>query len=167
MDEIREGNLTYCQQLQHLGNKFMNASEIIQHTMHASEADDFINTNRPENRTRMLLPREQLLQLPEGSTEIYVKGAIEHYSLRPTCKESLTLADFVAEYNYSNVARAGARTYRAGEEEYEKNEIEDETIGNFISLRAPIMVTFGKGNALESSGGEVSAKRGMKSTTIE
>ena len=51
----------------------------------------FINTNLPNNRIRMIKSKEELVLLPENSTDIFKKSIIDRYMDRLTCGKSASL----------------------------------------------------------------------------
>uniref|UniRef100_A0A0K8UM16 Uncharacterized protein n=1 Tax=Bactrocera latifrons TaxID=174628 RepID=A0A0K8UM16_BACLA len=93
MEEINDGNFSIKRKLQHIGNKFVNGSEISApeaaynilglHLSEATNGEIFINTSHPNNQVRILKPRRELNALQENSTNIYVPSALDHYSQRP------------------------------------------------------------------------------------
>lgn len=115
--EVQLGNHTIRQQLKILGNAFYNGTEIC-----AQEAAwvcmglrmccgsvkvQYINTNKIEKRSKMIKPASQLKNLDENSTDIYVTGALERYSIRPEIGElkDICLADFIANYEYKALSK--------------------------------------------------------------
>ncbi|XP_061391279.1 uncharacterized protein LOC133326674 [Musca vetustissima] len=120
VDEIRAGNYSIKQKLQHIAHKFISGTEISaqeatycclgMRLSESSNAEVYINTGRPEERVFILRPREQLLNLPPDSSDIYAVGILEHYIQRPDELEDLCLADFAANYKYSRTRRNNAST---------------------------------------------------------
>ncbi|KAK3923613.1 ATP-dependent DNA helicase [Frankliniella fusca] len=68
----------------------------------SSEESIFIPTFPPQNRVQLVKSTEKLSHLPEHSTDVFEKGLLHHYMKRPTILRNLTLADFAANYTYSN-----------------------------------------------------------------
>ena len=63
----------------------------------------FINTDLPNNRIRMIKPKEELELLPDNSTDIFKKSIIDRYMDRPTCTKfaslkNVSLAQFASLY---------------------------------------------------------------------
>ena len=56
-----------------------------------SQGISFINTNLPNNRTRMIKSKKELELLPDNSTDIFKKSIIGRYMDRPTCGKFATL----------------------------------------------------------------------------
>jgi len=79
MTEISHGSVSVKRNLQHLGSKFINATEISAqeaaynilglHLSKASEGNFFINTCHPDKRVRIV--RSNREQLPANSTDIF------------------------------------------------------------------------------------------------
>ncbi|XP_044742323.1 uncharacterized protein LOC123304800, partial [Chrysoperla carnea] len=110
LEEIKKGNLSVKQKLQHLGNKFIHGSELSAQEavynilgMHLSECSEsviFINTSRPNERVRMVKPRKCLEEMAPESNDIFCQNVLDRYVLRPDSLEELCLADFIALYNF-------------------------------------------------------------------
>ena len=60
----------------------------------------FLNTARPEKRTRLLKCRSELLELEDDSTDIFAPGIFDRYASRPDTAQftSMTLAHFAVWY---------------------------------------------------------------------
>ncbi|XP_037825564.1 uncharacterized protein LOC119613607 [Lucilia sericata] len=142
VDEIRGGNFSIKQKLQHIGHKFISGTEISaqeatycclgMHLSESSNADIYINTGRPEERVLILRSRDQLQNLPPDSTDVYVTSLLDHYVQRPDELDSLCLADFAAFYKFSRTAR-----YIQNDETYNEHEDheENELSGRFLRLK--------------------------------
>lgn len=114
-EEIRTGNYSIKQKLQHIAHKFISGTEISaqeavycclgMHLSESSSGDVFINTGRPEERVSILKSRQHLLSLAPNSTDIFYTGLLQHYVQRPNELENTCLADFAANYNYSKTLR--------------------------------------------------------------
>ncbi|KAI8116853.1 ATP-dependent DNA helicase PIF1 [Lucilia cuprina] len=142
IDEIRGGNCTIKQKLQHIGHKFISGTEISaqeatycclgMRLSESSNADIYINTGRPEERVLVLRSRDQLQNLPSYSTDIYVASLLDHYVQRPDELDSLCLADFAAFYKFLRTARniQNDETYNEHEDQ-EENELS----GRFLRLK--------------------------------
>ena len=61
----------------------------------------FLNTTRPEKRTRLLKSRSELLELEDDSSDIFAPGIFDRYASRPDTPEfaSMTLAHFAEWYD--------------------------------------------------------------------
>ena len=61
----------------------------------------FVNTARPEKRTRLLKPRSALLEMADEDTNIFECGLLERYAQRPNNEEfnGMTLAYFAVWYD--------------------------------------------------------------------
>ncbi|XP_037820089.1 uncharacterized protein LOC119609402 [Lucilia sericata] len=142
IDEIRGGNFTIKQKLQHIGHKFISGTEISaqeatycclgMRLSESSNADIYINTVRPEERVLILRSRDELQNLPSDSTDIYVTSLLDHYVQRPDELDSLCLADFAAYYKFSRTARNVQN-----EETYNEHDEQDENefSGRFLRLK--------------------------------
>ena len=43
----------------------------------------YANSNIPENQVRMMLSKNEILELPEDSTDIYNRNMVNKYLIRP------------------------------------------------------------------------------------
>ena len=68
----------------------------------------FVNTNLPEERSKVLLTEEQLSSLPEDSTDIFRRNNIDRYVARPSVSfcdgkysilDSFSFPEFTAYYS--------------------------------------------------------------------
>ena len=61
----------------------------------------FLNSARPEKRTRLLKNRSDLLQLEDDSSDIFIPGIFDRYASRPNTAEfeAMTFAHFAVWYN--------------------------------------------------------------------
>ena len=61
----------------------------------------FLNTARPEKRTRLLKSRSDLLQLEDDSSDIFIPGIFDRYASRPNTAEfeTMTFAHFAVWYD--------------------------------------------------------------------
>ncbi|XP_061393643.1 uncharacterized protein LOC133329165 [Musca vetustissima] len=131
VEEIRAGNHSIKQKLQHIAHKFISGTEISaqeatycclgMRLSESSNAEVYINTGRPEERVFLLRPREQLQNLPPDSSDIYAVGILEHYVQRPDELEHICLADFAANYKYSKSRRSNNREADYEEQDPEEN----------------------------------------------
>ena len=60
----------------------------------------FVNTCRPEKRTRLLKSKSELLELEDDSSDIFAPGIFDRYASRPDTAQfaSMTLAHFAVWY---------------------------------------------------------------------
>ena len=70
----------------------------------------FINTNLPNNRIRMIKPKEELELLPDNSTDIFKKSITDRYMDWPTCGKfaylkTVCFAQFASLYYKKNFFR--------------------------------------------------------------
>jgi len=99
--------------LQHLGSKFINATEISAqeaaynilglHLCEASEGNVFINTCHPDKRVRIVRSNIELEQLPANSTDIFERNLLDRYVQRHEQLESLCLAEFAVWFKFSKL----------------------------------------------------------------
>lgn len=113
LKEIREGNDTLQQSLRKISNTFHNNSELsIQEACYnilqlqlsrSSEDCVFIPTFPIENRVKLVKAQQILESMDEKSTDIFEHGLIDYYCQRPDSMNSITLAEFAANYRYSSL----------------------------------------------------------------
>ena len=138
MEQLRGGDLTLRQKLQHIGSKFIAGTEISaqeatyctlgMRLSESSNAEVYINTSRPEDRVRMLKPRQQLENMDPQATNIFEAGLLDHYEQRPDELEQVSLADFASYYIFSRKQTQAGQT-----EDYE--EAEEENVVPTAALR--------------------------------
>lgn len=75
----------------------------------------FVSTTRTDTQCKMIKKREELERLDEDSTNIYAKGMIDYYALRPDSLEELNLANFCAYYQYHKKKKQRKYKATAGE----------------------------------------------------
>ncbi|KAH9388382.1 hypothetical protein TYRP_023550, partial [Tyrophagus putrescentiae] len=90
--EIRRGNVAVRERLHAFANRFSHATEFSVYeavyyilglaVSRSSRKVSFINTNKPERRTRMLKPRAELQKLDGNSTDIYMPNDLVYYAAR-------------------------------------------------------------------------------------
>ncbi|KAK7573658.1 hypothetical protein V9T40_004699 [Parthenolecanium corni] len=110
--DIRKGNYSLKEKFRSLANVFLNASEFsAQEAVYfilgmplskASRECVFINTGPPERRIRVVKPKEKLINLPNGSVDIFMRNQLDYYTQRPKELENKSLADYVAKYNFKS-----------------------------------------------------------------
>ena len=64
---------------------------------------EFANSNLPEDRVRMCLPKEELMKRDEESTDIFQQSALDSYIIRPTVVRELCFAEFLSNYEVSKM----------------------------------------------------------------
>ncbi|XP_037811885.1 uncharacterized protein LOC119603786 [Lucilia sericata] len=144
MEEIRAGNLSIKQRLQHIGNKFISASEVSaqeasynilgMHLSQCSSLEVYINTYVPEKRVRMLKSRTELERISSESTDIFQSNILDHYVQRPDVLSDICLAYFAAYYKFSKSIRN--TRYQEGEDDYIEDDIEiTDEVGIPLRLR--------------------------------
>ena len=70
----------------------------------------WVNSNQQDKRQRILKPKEQLKKLPFDSSDIFLDGIIQYYSLRPggSMWDKMCLATFASSYRISSKASSSA-----------------------------------------------------------
>lgn len=112
IEDCRRGNKTIKQQMTSLAHILYDSTEVSSQEAawcrcrlkmcSMSETVDFIHSGPPETRQRILKRDAEIKKLPPGSLDIYMKGAIDRYAVRPDEFESLCLAEFVANFTSCN-----------------------------------------------------------------
>ena len=121
--EARRGNKTLKESVRHIGNKFLNATEvsaqeaaylILQLSMSAkSRKCEFLSTAPQNERTFLLKSRKALEALPADSTEIEADNLIKRYARRHEILEDYCLADFVSKVvSVSNIKLRHGQEHR-------------------------------------------------------
>lgn len=97
------------QALNDIGHIFIKSREVSEHEailrvlslpLRKSCVDvQFVQTDIPEKRTRVLKPRHILETLHDTDTDIFLPSIHEKYACRPDSLENICLADFVAKFN--------------------------------------------------------------------
>ena len=92
-----------------IGHIFIKSREVSEHEaisrilslpLRKSNIDvQFIQTDVPENRTRVLKPRKVLDSMDEADTDIYLPSVHDKYANRPDSLHDLCLADFISLFN--------------------------------------------------------------------
>ena len=105
--EARNGNKTLKESVRHIGNKFLNATEIsaqeaaylvLQLDMsRKSRTVQFLSTSPTTDGTFLLKTRKELEELPKDSTDIEADNIIKRYMRRPKVLEDFCLADFASK----------------------------------------------------------------------
>ena len=104
--EARKGNMNLKQSVRHIGNKFLNCSEMSEQECAYSLLElpitqssirvEFINTSEIPNRVFITKPDHILQKMDPNSQEIKQENNIDKYSSRPNILKDMSLADFVA-----------------------------------------------------------------------
>lgn len=112
IEDCRRGNKTIIEQMKACSHILYNSTEICAQEAAwcrlrlpmcvTSVVVEFINSGPLETRQRMLKSNLELRKLPPSSTDIYKKGPIDRYAARPDDLEHLCLADFIAQFTFSN-----------------------------------------------------------------
>ena len=100
--EIKKQNLNVRDAMKKIAYSFISPRQLsVQEAVHnvlpelwlrkCSPGISFINTNLPNNRIRMIKSKEELVLLPENSTDIFKKSIIDRYMDRLTCGKSASL----------------------------------------------------------------------------
>ena len=94
------------QRLCGIAHKFQSCSEVSAQEVsfhllclplsQCSRANVYVNTNPPEQRTRILKLKHVLKEMESDSDDILQQGLIEHYAQRPDSLENTCLASFAA-----------------------------------------------------------------------
>ena len=102
----RKGNMNLKQSVRHIGNKFLNCSEMSEQECayrllelpitQSSIRVEFINTSEIPNRVFITKPDHILQKMDTNSQEIKQENNIDKYSSRPNILKDMCLADFVA-----------------------------------------------------------------------
>ena len=115
--EARKGNKSLKESVRHIGNKFLNATEvsaqeaaylILQLSMSSkSRKCEFLSTSPQNERTFLLKSKKELEGLPKESTEIEADNTVKRYARRHEILADYCLADFVSKVvSVSNVKRS-------------------------------------------------------------
>ena len=114
--ETKKGNMDLKQSVRHIGNTFLNCSEMSEQECaysllelpitQSSVKVKFINTSEIQNRVFIAKPDHILQNMDPKSEEIKQENIIDKYSFRPNILKNMCLADFVAlteiTYSYNN-----------------------------------------------------------------
>ena len=113
--QLKAGNATVKERLRSIAHKFQNCSEVSAQEVsyhllslplsQCSRANVYINTNPPEQRTRMLKPKRILKDMEVDSEDILQEGLIEQYTNRPNALNDTCLASFAAWYEYQSAMK--------------------------------------------------------------
>ena len=111
--DCSEGNMSSRQKLSKIGSCFLNSTEVsAQEAVYmilsmpvsmSTRSHIQIPTFPSAERTRMLRPMKQLQELKNKnnkSTDIYLRGLLEHYVLRNAALEATCLAVYAADYDF-------------------------------------------------------------------
>ena len=112
--EAKDGNMDLKQSVRHIGNKFLNCSEMSEQECAYSLLElpitqssikvEFINTSEITNRVFIAKPDYILKNMDPESEEIKQENNIDKYATRPHILKHMCLADFVSltDIIYSN-----------------------------------------------------------------
>ena len=112
--EGKDGNMDFKQSVRHIGNKFLNCSEMSEQECAYSLLElpitqssikvEFINTSEITNRVFIAKPDYILKNMDPESEEIKQENNIDKYATRPHILKHMCLADFVSltDIIYSN-----------------------------------------------------------------
>ena len=112
--EAKQGNMDLKQSVRHIGNKFLNCSEMSEQecaysllelpVTQSSIKVEFINTSEVKNRVFIAKPDYILKNMEPESEEIKQENNIDKYASRPKILKDMCLADFVSltDIIYSN-----------------------------------------------------------------
>ena len=112
--EAKQGNMDLKQSVHHIGNKFLNCSEMSEQecaysllelpVTQSSIKVEFINTTEVKNRVFIAKPDYILKNMEPESEEIKQENNIDKYASRPHILKDMCLADFVSltDIIYSN-----------------------------------------------------------------
>ena len=112
--EAKDGNMDLKQSVQHIGNKFLNCSEMSEQECAYSLLElpitqssikvEFINTSEISNQVFIAKPDYILKNMDPESEEIKQENNIDKYATRPHILKHMCLADFVSltDIIYSN-----------------------------------------------------------------
>ncbi|XP_058974718.1 uncharacterized protein LOC131800881 [Musca domestica] len=144
MAEVRDGNYSVKDRLQHIGNKFISASEVSaqeasynilgMNLSQCSSAEVFINTFAPEKRVRMIKSKQELQNLERDSTNIFKANILDHYIQRPDIFENMCLAYFGAYYSFSRQLKK-SRHQEEEDDFFENDDTNLDQVGAPIRLK--------------------------------
>ena len=99
--------------LKDIGQIFLKSREVSEHEavagilslpLRRSNTDvEFIQTDIPENRTRILKPKKISATLENDDQDIYERNIHDKYAKRPDTLENVRLAEFVADYSFQSM----------------------------------------------------------------
>ena len=136
--EAKDGNMDLKQSVRHIGNKFLNCSEMSEQECAYSLLElpitqssikvEFINTSEVGNRVFIAKPDYILKNMDPESEEIKQQNNIDKYATRPYILKHMCLADFVSltDIIYSN----NKQTESADEMSINENTSDDENCEN-------------------------------------
>ena len=111
--EAKEGNMDVRQSVRHIGNKFLNCSEMSEQECaydllelpitQSSVKVEFISTCRPEERVFIAKSEQLLMTMNPDSEDVKQPNNIDKYSQRPNKLENICLADFVSLIENTNI----------------------------------------------------------------
>lgn len=139
-NEARELDSDIRQQVRRIGNQFLSSVEIgaqeavyltLQMPLRRStRLVVFVDTNRPDARTSLIKPLNELKQLPATSKNIEMDNTLKRYKRRPKVLQKLCYAEFASWYDLCKVGKVGSYVEQSTEQElpeldYEHDEDDD------------------------------------------
>ena len=99
-----------------LKNREMSAQEAAYHLVPLplkkfSRQVIFVSANHPTKRVSLLKTKEQLEDLEDDDTDIYMSNTIQRYSARPSCVEQMCLAEFAISYKTAPTSSKNATDF--------------------------------------------------------
>ena len=105
--EAKDNNLNIRESLRKVGTAFLSCREVsAQECVYRCMPElwlrktfpctVFVNTGLPEERCRVAKSKEEIEDLDDDSTDIFMSNIIERYSERPNIVDQLCLAEFAA-----------------------------------------------------------------------
>lgn len=120
--DVKRGNTTVQSSLQQFAKILINGGEISAQEAAAfvlslanicsSRVDIYVNTAEVQDRIGFLKPSAELETLDDESTDICVKGLLDHYVQRPEELEDVCLADFASLYNFTKKKPQSGRWWK-------------------------------------------------------
>ena len=148
--QLKGGNSSIKQRLRGIAHKFQSCSEVSAQEVsfhllslpisQCSRANVYVNTNPPEQRTRILKPKHVLKEMELDSDDILQQGLFEHYAQRPDLLEDTCLASFAAWYEYQSSCKR-----RDTLNDLEDCNVSDHELDETSMIKLPIMSLKGKG----------------------
>ena len=164
--EAREGNMDVKQSVRHIGNKFLNCTEISEQECafdllelpitQSSVKVEFISTCSPDERVFIAKSEDILKSMDPQSQDIKQAGNIDRYASRPKKLEDLCLADFVSmidmHYIYKQQDSDGNSSVDESEDSdnelaEEQNEISDDAL--YIKLKSILLIKIGRSKQMK------------------
>ena len=147
--EAKLGNMDLKQSVRHIGNKFLNCSEMSEQECAYSLLElpmtqssikvEFINTSEIHNRVFIAKPDHVLQMMNPDSDKIKQMNNIDRYAIRPHTLKEMCLADYIS---LTDTTYIGYKTHLSDDEESvaesstddETNTIRDKNKQNIYNL---------------------------------